>query len=350
MYYDYYGQYSYAYDQDTLIDGPVGKAKKDYEAWLTSNPEVHAEINDKIKSNYLFQCDEEYRNKVLSIDLNNIDDASLSKLERLTKMSLIEVEHKHQLVIYDPRNQHNQNRRPHPPQKSPFGYLADVIQETMFDWRPGNSEKEDRNKLMMKLAQLYLVKDVNVFYSGSAAIMYVIQYLYKLRIHWKNQFDASSAQLRNIISNTVNQRFILVNRDRMIEFKEKVLHDCNKMAQIMHGHDFTPIFNSKMTEFYKMFEDANMEMVTNVTNNYVDLAIRQMSQGGIWAQGQVMEEQSQKLFLERAIGECDSNSMSIFKQLSDKYHAQIKEEMEQMMFSAHMMNLQAQPTVSFANL
>lgn len=52
--------------------------------------------------------------------------------------------------------------------------IADLIQESMFDWKPGASEKEDRNKLMMRLAKIYFSKEVDVWYAASAAVLYVV--------------------------------------------------------------------------------------------------------------------------------------------------------------------------------
>lgn len=60
-----------------------------------------------------------------------------------------------------------------------------------------------------------------------------------------------------------------------------------------------------MSAFYKEFEEANMEMVTTVSNKYVDLAMQQHSQGGIFGQNSEVNENTQKLFLERAMSECD---------------------------------------------
>ena len=34
---------------DSLIDGPVGKAKVDYESWLNENPEIAEEIDASIR-------------------------------------------------------------------------------------------------------------------------------------------------------------------------------------------------------------------------------------------------------------------------------------------------------------
>ena len=52
----------------------------------------------------------------------------------------------------------------------------------------------------------------------------------------------STERLRKIISNSVNQRFILLNRDRMVHFKDSILKDCNDMARILNNMDFQPIF------------------------------------------------------------------------------------------------------------
>ena len=48
--YDYYGKHGIAFDQDTMIDGPVGKAKIDYENWLKENPEIAEEIDASIRN------------------------------------------------------------------------------------------------------------------------------------------------------------------------------------------------------------------------------------------------------------------------------------------------------------
>ena len=62
-----------------------------------------------------------------------------------------------------------------------------------------------------------------------------------------------------------------------------------------------------------------------------------------------MDENTQKLFLERAMSECDQQSTQIFQTLSAKFHDQVKEEMENMMFGSLLVNLQGHQ-VSFLNL
>ena len=51
--YDYYGKLGFAYDQDTMIQAPTGKAKIDYENWLVENPQIALEIDQKIRANML---------------------------------------------------------------------------------------------------------------------------------------------------------------------------------------------------------------------------------------------------------------------------------------------------------
>ena len=50
--YDYYGKLGFAFE-DSYIDGPTGKAKDDYEAWLVDNPQIALEIDTKIRVNML---------------------------------------------------------------------------------------------------------------------------------------------------------------------------------------------------------------------------------------------------------------------------------------------------------
>lgn len=61
----------------------------------------------------------------------------------------------------------------------------------MFDWKPSNSEKEDRNKLIMRLARIYFNKEVDLWYAASAAVLYSIQYLWKAKHHMTAKFDES---------------------------------------------------------------------------------------------------------------------------------------------------------------
>ena len=37
LYYDYYGKFSIAFEQDTMLDKPTGRAKTDFETWYASN-------------------------------------------------------------------------------------------------------------------------------------------------------------------------------------------------------------------------------------------------------------------------------------------------------------------------
>lgn len=59
--------------------------------------------------------------------------------------------------------------------------IADLIKEGATDWKKGESEKADRNKLMMKLFSIFLTKQINVWLASAQAVLYLTQYLYKVR-------------------------------------------------------------------------------------------------------------------------------------------------------------------------
>ena len=46
--YDYYGKRGWAFE-DSYIDRPHGKARRDYEKWLTKNKDIAKEIDKSIK-------------------------------------------------------------------------------------------------------------------------------------------------------------------------------------------------------------------------------------------------------------------------------------------------------------
>ena len=50
--YDLYGRAGLAFD-DTYIDGPVGKAAKDYTYWIDENPEISKELQETVKTNWI---------------------------------------------------------------------------------------------------------------------------------------------------------------------------------------------------------------------------------------------------------------------------------------------------------
>jgi len=56
-YYDHYGKYGAAFE-DSMISAPDGKAKTDYEQWLSNNPDIAKEIDEKILHNRARICGE----------------------------------------------------------------------------------------------------------------------------------------------------------------------------------------------------------------------------------------------------------------------------------------------------
>lgn len=66
-YYDYYGKFSAAYDSDTMIDAPSGKAKKDYEEWLKREGQIASEIDAKVQDNYESRCGTEEQQLMASV-------------------------------------------------------------------------------------------------------------------------------------------------------------------------------------------------------------------------------------------------------------------------------------------
>lgn len=51
------------------------------------------------------------------------------------------------------------------------------------------------------------------------------------------------------------------------------------MASILSDHDFRPVIDKNMQEFYDKFEQANMKTYDEVTKKYTDQFINLQSQG-----------------------------------------------------------------------
>lgn len=112
------------------------------------------------------------------------------------------------------------------------------------------------------------------------------------------------------------------------------------MAEILNDHDFKHAFHKKIEAFYQEFEEANINMVTTVSNKYVDQAMKITEENsGILGPSKGIDEQTQQMFLMQAMAECDQTSIEIFQRLSEKYHRQLKDEMEEIMFKSLLMNL-----------
>merc|ERR1719453_3048580 len=60
LYYDHYGKFGVAFE-DSLIDAPDGKAKKDFEEWLQTNPDIAQEIETTIRRNKAKICGEPFK-------------------------------------------------------------------------------------------------------------------------------------------------------------------------------------------------------------------------------------------------------------------------------------------------
>ena len=76
--------------------------------------------------------------------------------------------------------------------------------------------------------------------------------------------------MKNIVSNALQSKFILLNKEKLMHFKDLIEKECRQMARIMKQHDFEPLFDRMMNDFYKDLEAANLDAYYQVHNKYLD--------------------------------------------------------------------------------
>lgn len=162
-YYDYYGKYSAAFE-DSMIDAPQGKAKRDYEDWLRRNPDVHAAITKKIKANYDRVCNHQEQPFPDMADITDLDIKSLVELSNQMLYDLRGWKEYDESPLILPDDWQNRKR----PKE-----LTDLLEFNVADWQPGKDEKEDRQKLFVKAFAILRDADMSVLYKAGAIMLLV---------------------------------------------------------------------------------------------------------------------------------------------------------------------------------
>lgn len=85
----------------------------------------------------------------------------------------------------------------------------------------------------------------------------------------KVQEEKEIQGLKDIVSNSLEAKFQILNNDKFIEFKQLLEKDCKKLARVLKQHNFEPIFDKKINQFYKEFESDNMKIYDVVQSKYI---------------------------------------------------------------------------------
>jgi len=91
--------------------------------------------------------------------------------------------------------------------------LADLLIYKAEDWEPGPSEKADRYVMINKIMSTWRDINLSVLAKVGAVLVLVAQYYYK-RIHHGKVHEALGLKgLEGVISNALQAKFILLNKD-----------------------------------------------------------------------------------------------------------------------------------------
>lgn len=176
LYYDYYGKFGAAYDQTTLIDAPVGKAKKDYEDWIRSSPEIMRQVDRKIKANWERLCKGKEDASAEPLVIPGVPEDEMRRLEELSRQMLINLR----------RKKKGETPVPEPTPKEIKGTMEELQSLIVYkkeDWEPGENEKHDRDSMLTKVIAIVKDKEFSVLYKSGAILLLVTQYYFKRQHH-----------------------------------------------------------------------------------------------------------------------------------------------------------------------
>lgn len=173
-YYDYYGKLGFAFE-DSLIDAPQGKAKKDFENWLSTNPDIRDQINEIIRVNWDRICLKE-EDEVEIEPIEGFTEDDMKQLKKLTSNYLFAM-----APSTVPRLTYPGYEQP-PPYRGFLGPdLLAILDMRAEDWSPGKNLKEDRSRMYAKILAVLRDTNMSLFGKAAAILLAIMQYIHKSR-------------------------------------------------------------------------------------------------------------------------------------------------------------------------
>ena len=366
LYYDYYGKFSGAYDAETLLDKPTGRAEKDYEVWYAANQGVAMEVDELVNKNMVKICGKELPERMEQVG------GYISRVKRQTveekameQMSAAQKEMVEEKV--------KEQQKSHIVQPSKPSYKKDMssnLKDFMFDaseWKKGKSDKADRDQMVTDVFATLNNSDYSPFYKSAMTMKYVSQYFYKRAQHMSSpatndeqeeennggsqepqpQDDGLDLEtLTKILQKSLSQKFILVNQEKVIQFKDqlgKTIQEYTKaMSGVMFGGIQEGFFSQVQTQleeqFFKENDVRNLEIYQKVTDKY----LAQLAQ--LQAQGQPMTPQLQEQLIQQSEKEVDDLTLQSYEQLSKQFlsniSATLTDHLKKKLSGQALMNLQ----------
>jgi len=112
--------------------------------------------------------------------------------------------------------------------------LRDLLLYKAEDWEPGPSEKADRFVLINRIMSTWQDKNKSLIAKAGAVILLIAQYYYKRLHHGRVQDALGLKGVEEVIANALQAKFILLNKDQLIQFKDRVHNECREMAKLMN--------------------------------------------------------------------------------------------------------------------
>lgn len=91
--------------------------------------------------------------------------------------------------------------------------LADLLLYKSEDWKPGPSEKADRYVMINKIMTTWKDKNASMLFKAGTVLLLIAQYYYKRMHHGKVEEALGLKGLEGVISNALQAKFILLNKD-----------------------------------------------------------------------------------------------------------------------------------------
>lgn len=136
----------------------------------------------------------------------------------------------------------------------------------------------------------------------------------------------SIPELKNQLSLALQAKFLLVNQDRVVKFKQQLEKDCDKLLKVsrmmVFPRDFTNLINEYNEQFYKQFEAGNMAIFEQVTQKYLD------TMNDLQSQGAEMDGDKQQQLIVRAEQEADRLALAHFEQVANNLIGDIQAKMK----------------------
>lgn len=118
---------------------------------------------------------------------------------------------------------------------------------------------------MAKVLAILRDPGLSLLAKWSAILIALIQYFYKQRHHTKVQFDIEINGIKLNVSKIMQAKFLLQNREKVGKFKTMVNDNCKQMSDVLTEHDFKPVIDKNMNNFYDEFEAVNLKTYEDVT-------------------------------------------------------------------------------------